>query len=216
MNRIISAVFAVIFAISAPFAALAKDDEPGDFDYYVLALSWNASWCEREGDERGAPQCAPRHDYGFTMHGLWPQHEKGWPEYCRKAGRDPSKRESAAMEDIMGSAGLAWYQWKKHGRCTGLDGPDYYALAREAYGRISRPAILRQLEKDVRIAPDVLEEAFLEANPGLTADGVTIACRDGFFTEARICLTRDLEPRSCAPDTVKDCRASSVRFPAMR
>ena len=37
------------------------------------------------------------------------------------------------------------------------------------------------------------------------ADGVTIACRDGALTEVRICLTRDLQPRDCAPDSRRDC-----------
>ena len=36
------------------------------------------------------------------------------------AERDPSRRESQQMADIMGSGGLAWHQWQKHGRCSGL------------------------------------------------------------------------------------------------
>ncbi|MEM1163843.1 MAG: ribonuclease T, partial [Pseudomonadota bacterium] len=41
-----------------------------DFTHYVLALSWNASWCAIEGDSRNADQCDPRHELGFTLHGL--------------------------------------------------------------------------------------------------------------------------------------------------
>ena len=197
-------------------AAAAQDRPAGDFDYYVLALSWNASWCEAEGDARDADQCDPRADLGFTVHGLWPQHERGYPEWCQTRGRDPSRRQSDAMADVMGSGGLAWHQWKKHGRCTGLDGADYYALTREAFARVTRPEAIRGLDRRVRVDPEVIEAAFLDANPGLPADGVTVTCRDGLLREVRVCLTRSLAPRACAPDARRDCRARSVELPPMR
>ena len=204
----------VITALAGP--AAADGERAGDFDYYVLALSWNASWCAREGDRRGADQCEARHDHGFTLHGLWPQNETGWPRFCRTSQRDPSKRQTGAMTDIMGSGGLAWYQWKKHGRCTGLSGEDFLRLSRVAYERVNRPDILRRTGKDLILPPRVIEEAFLEANPALEADGVTVTCRNGYVQEVRVCLTRDLEPRACAPDVARDCRARTAKFPAMR
>lgn len=194
----------------------AAGDQPGAFDFYVLALSWNASWCAREGDARGADQCDARHDLGFTLHGLWPQREAGWPEYCASPRRDPTRAESAGMADIMGSGGLAWHEWRKHGRCTGLDGPDYYALSRRAYESVVRPALLRESPRDVSVAPEVVEAAFLEVNPDLEADGVTVRCRSGMLHEVRICLTRDLAPRACSAETVRDCAANSTLIPMMR
>jgi ribonuclease T2 len=215
--RIVVATLAGALALPGGAAtAQQRGAEPGSFDYYVLALSWNASWCEAEGDARDAAQCDPREDHGFTVHGLWPQNERGWPEWCASPARDPSRRDSAAMADIMGSGGLAWHQWKKHGRCTGLSGRDYYALTRAAWERVRRPAALRELERRVAIAPEVVEAAFLEANPELDADGVTITCRDGLLREVRVCLTRDLRPRLCAPDARRDCGARSVALPPMR
>ena len=50
-----------------------RQNEPGQFDYYVLALSWSPSFCEASG-ERGTPpqqQCGAR-AYSFVVHGLWP------------------------------------------------------------------------------------------------------------------------------------------------
>ena len=197
-------------------AARADGERAGDFDYYVLALSWNASWCEIEGDRRGADQCDDRHEFGFTLHGLWPQYEQGWPAYCRTRERDPSRSDTALMADIMGSGGLAWHQWKKHGRCSGLSARDYLDLSRFAYRSINRPGILRRLPRDVSAPPSVVEEAFLEANPALEADQITITCRDGYLQEARICLTRDLQPRRCGRDVIRDCSARSVTVPMMR
>lgn len=193
-------------------AARADGERPGDFDYYVLSLSWSPTWCALEGEQRGSPQCENDADFGWVLHGLWPQYEDGWPSYCPTRERNPSRRDTANMADIMGSSGSAWHQWNKHGKCSGLSSDDYYALSREAYRRITRPALLRQLDKAVRLPATVIEDAFLEDNPELSANQVTITCKAGRIQEARICLTRSLEPRACGRDVSRDCTLSDALF----
>ncbi|WP_199258790.1 ribonuclease T2 family protein [Paracoccus binzhouensis] len=188
-------------------AALAQD-VAGRFDYYILSLSWSPSWCRAEGDAEDAAQCDAGRRIGFVVHGLWPQYERGWPEDCRTGARDPSRRETRAMADVMGSGGLAWYQWKKHGRCSGLPARDYFALTRKAAGAIAIPEPLRRLDRDVTLPAQVVEAAFIEANPALTRDGITVTCRDRALQEVRICLTRELEPRACGVDARRDCSGS--------
>lgn len=204
------------YLILATLLVSALPARADEFSHYVLALSWNASWCVLEGDARNADQCDPRHDLGFTLHGLWPQGDRGWPEFCRTGERDPSPRMTAAMADIMGSSGLAWYQWKKHGRCSGLDAAEYFKLSRDAYAMIRRPGILRKVDKRLRISPDVLEKAFLEANPKLKPNQIAVTCRDGYAQEVRICLTKGLVPRACSPQVERGCGADRVIFPPMR
>jgi len=204
------------------FAALlgspvrAQSDRAGDFDYYVMALSWSSNWCALEGDARGEDQCLPGRNLGFTLHGLWPQHETGWPEWCRTTARDPSRRESAAMADIMGGAGLAWYQWKKHGRCSGLAPQDYFDLSRSAFASVAFPEVFTRITKDLTLPARVVEEAFLEVNPQLSRDMVTVTCRAGLIQEVRICLTRDLEPRLCGADIRRDCSLTDAGLNALR
>ncbi|MEM9900705.1 MAG: ribonuclease T2 [Pseudomonadota bacterium] len=193
----------------------ADGNRAGAFDYYVMALSWSPSWCDREGHARGAEQCAPARKTGWMLHGLWPQHERGWPANCASFEPDPSRRTTSAMADIMGSGGLAWHQWKKHGRCAGLHPRDYFALSREAFDSVVRPPVLRRLEKDVRLTASVVEEAWLEVNPTLQADMLTVTCRDGYVQEVRICLTKGLVPRNCGADVVRDCSLDSALFPAI-
>ena len=41
---------AFLIWLIATLPALAKDDVAGEFDYYVLALSWSPNWCAIEGD----------------------------------------------------------------------------------------------------------------------------------------------------------------------
>jgi ribonuclease T2 len=130
--------------------------------------------------------------------------------------RDPTRAETAAMADIMGGAGLAFYQWKKHGRCSGLSAPDYYATARQAFGKVTIPPVFTQMSKTLEVPAEVIEGAFLESNPGLARDQITVTCKQGYIQEVRICLTRDLEPRRCGADTIRDCRLDDAVLPAVR
>lgn len=196
--------------------ARAEGEPAGAFDYYVLALSWTPSWCAIEGDARGSGQCDPGQGYGFTLHGLWPQYEDGWPSFCPTTERMPSRAMTGAMVDIMGSSGLAWHQWRKHGVCSGLSAAEYFDLSREAYARVTRPELLRRLTREVRLPARVIEEAFLEANPGLEPDMLTVTCRAGRVQEVRLCLTRALEPRVCGADVVRDCTLEAAIFSPMR
>jgi len=196
----------------ATAALLPQPAAAQDFDYYLLALSWTPSFCEAEADENDREQCAPGRGLGFTLHGLWPQYEDGWPEFCGATTRDPTRRETAAMADIMGSGGLAWYQWRKHGRCSGLAPEDYFAAARVAYDALALP------ELDGALRGADLERAFRDANPGLDADAVIVTCRGDLIREVRICLDTRLAPRTCSPEVLDDaCRyAGPLEMPPVR
>jgi ribonuclease T2 len=207
---------ALILMLATAGAALAEGERPGRFDYYILSLSWSSAWCATTGDAQGADQCDPRHDFTFTLHGLWPQNEVGWPSRCRTAEAPPSRAMTAGMEDIMGSSGLSWHEWQTHGTCSGLSAGDYFALARKAYGRITIPPVLAKVTKPLTVAPRVIEDAMIEANPGLTPQAITIECDQGRISEARICLTKDLDFRACGVDAARDCRMPGAVLEPMR
>ena len=208
------AVLLLVLALALP--AHAEDDAAGDFDYFVMALTWSPNWCALEGDARRDDQCDARHAYGFTLHGLWPQYETGYPSGCRSTQRDPSRAETAAMTDIMGSGGLAWYQWKKHGRCTGLTAHDYFATARRAYGALRLPDVFQRLTRRITLPARVVEDAFVEANPALPRDAITVTCDAGMIQEVRLCLTKDLAPRRCGDDVIRDCRMTDAVMEPVR
>jgi ribonuclease T2 len=207
-------LFALLAMLASP--VWADGEKPGDFDYYVLSLGWSPTWCALTGDERRDPQCDAGTGFGFTLHGLWPQYEAGWPAYCRTVERDPTRGETAVMADIMGGAGLAFHEWKKHGRCSGLSASDYYALSRQAYDAVKLPDILRGLSKDIQLPASVVEDAFLEVNPNLAREMITITCEDGMIDEVRLCLDRDLSPRRCGDDVIRDCRMKNAVMEAVR
>jgi ribonuclease T2 len=196
--------------------ARAEGERAGDFDYYVLSLSWSAAWCALEGDARDDPQCDKGRGLTFILHGLWPQFEDGWPSFCRTTEQDPTRAQTAAMADIMGGSGLAFYQWKKHGRCSGLTAGDYFRNARRAYDALVIPEFFSGVDRPLTLPASVIEDAFLEANPVLQRDQITITCKDGLVQEARICLTKDLTPRRCGEDVVRDCRLSDAILKPVR
>jgi ribonuclease T2 len=212
--RAFMAVVALFCLVSG--GARAEGERAGAFDYYVMALSWSAGWCALTGDARHDPQCDRGRGLTFVLHGLWPQNERGYPSYCRTGARDPSRSETEAMADIFGGAGAAFYQWKKHGRCAGLSSGDYYATARRAFGAVKIPPVFAKINKDLKVPAEVIEGAFLESNPGLTRDQVTVTCNAGMIQEVRICLTKDLEPRRCGADTLRDCTLKDALLEAVR
>ena len=63
---------------------------------------------------------------------------------------------------------------------------------------------------------EVVEGAFLEANPGLKPDQITVTCRDGMIQEVRLCLTKDLAPRRCGADVIRDCRLKDAVLEPLR
>ena len=94
------------FTILAAFALLttpaqADGERAGVFDYYVMALSWSPNWCATEGDAKGSEQCDSRHDYGWTLHGLWPQFRQGWPSYCRTTEAPPTRRQTSRTKTAI-------------------------------------------------------------------------------------------------------------------
>lgn len=212
MRRILLALAALCWAGQA----LAEGERAGDFDYYVMSLSWSSAWCQLEGDVRDDPQCDAGRGLTFVLHGLWPQYEDGWPSYCRTGERDPTRAMTATMADIMGGAGPAFYQWKKHGRCAGLSAEAYFQTVRQAYESIRIPDVFADVSVPLTLPASVVEDAFMEANPDLSRDQITITCKDGLIQEARICLTPDLSPRRCGADAIRDCRLTDAVLEPVR
>lgn len=186
------------------------------FDFYVLALSWSPSYCEAEGENANRQQCASGRPYAFVVHGLWPQFERGYPENCRTDERDVDNATLRGLYDLMPSAGLIRHQWRKHGSCSGLSQADYFRVLRQARERVVVPERFRKLNDYQTVAPGDAEKAFLDANPGLPADGAAVTCDRHYLREVRICMTTDLAFRACPEIDSRACRLAKVVMPPMR
>lgn len=187
------------------------------FDFYVLSLSWSPSYCASSEGASNRQQCGTSRRYGFVVHGLWPQNENGYPQFCSSG--EPDRVPDAtgrAMFDIMPSMGLIGHQWRKHGSCSGLTQKEYFALTRAAFETVNLPQTISKGSKDQTISADGLEKAFLSANPGMSQQGIALSCDGGRFEEVRICLTQDLKFRSCQQVDRQGCQIKTMTIPPIR
>ncbi len=163
-------------AVAPAGAQTLGQNVPGDFDYYVLTLSWSPSYCEAEGARADRFQCASGRPYHFVVHGLWPQYERGWPEFCRTTDSRPSEATVRGMLDIMPSPSLVLHEWQKHGTCAGLSVDGYFELVRKARQAVRIPPAFLSIDKYVSVEPVSIETAFRTANPGLAAEAIAVGC----------------------------------------
>ncbi len=187
------------------------------FDYYVLALSWSPSYCAAEGDNANRQQCGAARRYGFIVHGLWPQFERGYPSNCATdRPLDVPRAEIQALYDIMPAAGLIRHQWKKHGTCSGLSRKDFFKTLRAARETITIPSRYKKLTDYQMVDPAAVEKAFLAENPGAKPDGIIVTCDKRYLREVRLCLTKSLSHRSCPSLERRSCRRGKVVMPPAR
>ncbi len=185
------------------------------FDFYVLSLSWSPTWCLENDPNGRSQQCAAENSHGFIVHGLWPQNERGYPEFCRT--REPDRVPEAlgrGLFDIMPSMGLIGHEWRKHGSCSGLSQKDYFTVLRAARERINIPASLQTVQQQERTSPTDIETRLTGANPGLQANAIAVGCTAGRVEEVRICFNKDLTFRACGEIDRGGCKVKNLSLPA--
>jgi ribonuclease T2 len=215
--RVVTVVVALLIAAGTGSAQDRRQNQPGQFDYYVLALSWSPSFCESAG-ERGTPpqqQCGAR-PYSFVVHGLWPQYEKGFPEFCQVPAPRLDRNIVSSMLDLMPATRLIFHEWDKHGTCSGLPARGYFETVRKARAVVKIPDTYIEPQEFLTVTPDEVEEAFVNANPGLTRDAIAVTCDRRRLGEVRICLSRDLGFRACPEIDRRACRRDKVVMPPVR
>ena len=191
-----------------PLTARAQSSS---FDFYVLALSWSPGFCALEGEAKGRAQCAPGARTGFVVHGLWPQAGADSAIDC-PAGQRPIPRASLDVaRDLFPDEGLARYQWRKHGGCSGLPPSAWFDDVRRARAAIVLPPDLTAQREDVRIEPEDILRRFRATNPRLRPGMAAVSCPREIFQEIRICMSRDLRDFVPCPQVVRQsCRARSI------
>jgi ribonuclease T2 len=212
----------LVLAVALAGTAVAQDrrqNSPGQFDFYVLALSWSPSFCEaaaeRGNSGRGAQiQCG--RPYAFVVHGLWPQYERGFPQYCQRPSPRLDRNIMTSMLDLMPAPGLIFNEWDKHGTCSGLGARGYFESVRKARAAVKIPEEFLQLPEEKVIAPADLEAAFIKVNPGLSRASMSVICTSRRLSEVRICFSKDMQFRACDEIDRRACRRDEVVMPPVR
>src|SRR5581483_7628047 len=94
-------------------------NQPGDFSYYMLVLSYAPDFCSQSNARKYPRECGTGRRVGFVVHGLWPQSDTSrGPESC-----GPASPVSAAIIDAtlpyIPAASLIQHEWATHGTCSG-------------------------------------------------------------------------------------------------
>jgi ribonuclease T2 len=213
----------VSLALFVVFAGMARAQDrrqnaPGEFDFYVLALSWSPSFCEAaaERGNSGRAQVQCERPYSFVVHGLWPQYERGFPEYCQRPSPRLARNIMTSMLDLMPAPGLIFNEWKKHGTCSGLGGRAYFETIRKARSAVKIPPEYLKLSEPKTVAPAEVEDAFIKVNPGLSTAAIAVTCNRTRLSEVRICMSKDLQFRACEEIDRRACQRDQVVMPPLR
>jgi len=187
---------------------------PGQFDFYVLSLSWSSGFCKTPAAARARRQCEPGADLGFVVHGLWPQYERGYPSDCEPGAREPSRIALQATAGLYPDEGLARHEWRKHGVCSGKSPTDYFADVRRARDAVTIPPPFQAAKEDQTWTPIDIERAFIAANRRLRPGMLGVACAGGILQEVRICFSKDLRDFHACPEVSRQgCRTREVSVP---
>jgi ribonuclease T2 len=175
---------------------------PGQFDFYLLNLSWSPEFCATHSD---SPECG--HGLGFVVHGMWPQDTNGdFPEDCSNA---PGPTNPQADIDIIPTVSLVEHEWQTHGTCSGLGADDYFAQIHKAFAAVKIPQNIGTGNDASGVPPADLLARFASANPSYPAGSFALSCGNNRLTAVEICLTKNLQPEAC--QGVRSCRANVVK-----
>src|ERR1700730_2721122 len=213
---------AALIGVAAAGTASAQDrwqNAPGEFDFYVLSLSWSPSFCEaaseRGNEGRAQAQCGGR-PFSFVVHGLWPQYEHGFPDYCQRPSPRLDRNIMSSMLALMPAPGLIFNESDKHGTCPDLPGRAYRETTRRARWAVKIPPEYLELSEPKTVAPAEIEDAFIKANPGLSASAIAVTCNRTRLSEVRICMSKELQFGACDEIDRRACRRDQVVMPPMR
>ena len=121
-------------------------DAAGSFDYYLLSLSVAPSFCALTPANAAKRECRTLtaddvRQTPLTIHGLWPNRARlstnRQPQDCDGPPFELSRGVQAELRRYMPAGpGLARYEWRKHGTCSGMSADSYFG----AETRLARAA----------------------------------------------------------------------------
>jgi ribonuclease T2 len=211
MDRLNNLLLIALMAMAAGAAQAARPGgQPGHFDHYIVSLSWSPAFCAANKDPH---QCAPGRRLGFVLHGLWPQHEAGYPQHCSTEKLSAKVRDQYAA--LFPAPRMVVHQWTKHGTCSGLAPGQYFDLSARLQDQLRIPETFQSPAAPFRTSLRGFIDAFNTANPSLPRHAVLPFCSRGgkFLREIRACYSKAGQARTCGAGEIKrsyrSCREPS-------
>jgi ribonuclease T2 len=184
---------AVLSPMRQPYAQTGRDlgpQPPGQFDFWVLSLTWVPGFCKTHHDSQ---ECG--RDLGFALHGLWPESKNGYPSDCASDALPGDVR--ATNVTLFPSPQMIDHEWSKHGTCSGLGPSGFFDKTRSLLGSVNIPAEYQHGANIRSSSASTVKAAFLAANPGFSAGSLVVACTGKRISEIHICLDRNGGARVC-------------------
>lgn len=185
----------------------AADGPQGQFDYYVLALSWAPNYCAGHPKDHSR-ECGAGQQANFVLHGLWPQTNRGNPPTRCVEAQPVSRALVRHMLEYYPSRGLIQHEWQQHGVCSGVSAGEYFDQVEQAFNAIKIPDQYRNWNRDDSLGVRDIEQSFAQANHA-PREAFRITCHDGEMVSLEACLTKDLQYMACTA-SVRECRSPQV------
>lgn len=203
-------LLATIIGLACALPALPQQPgKAGQFDYYLLVLSWSPEFCH---SKPGNAQC--KEHRGFVLHGFWPQYNNGsYPVGCtttRPAPTDLSKIKQIMPPEIVA------HEWQKHGTCSGLSGDAYFRLAESVFASVKIPADLIAPTRTATFRPSALKKDFEGTNPALADQDIAIQLHQGYLNAVELCFSKGEHPTPTACLHIHDVSGGTFKVPPVR
>ncbi|MEI7639637.1 MAG: hypothetical protein WCJ37_20140 [Syntrophus sp. (in: bacteria)] len=197
---ILSNLLIMAFILASPvYGGNAPRNVSGDFDFYVLAMSWSPDFCAGQIG-KDSEQCSPERNPGFVLHGLWPQYQKGFPKSCSSVPFPSSlKRE---FPGLFPNDRLYAHEWHRHGTCSGLLPREYLALAQKLKQAVPIPTRYLHLREPLRTTTTALKKEFKVVDASQPDNGMAVFCSGSgrFLKEVFLCYNRHGKPTACSSE----------------
>jgi len=212
---------------------------PGDFDYYVFALSWSADFCNGS-KYPGCINPVPFARQHLTIHGLWPGYNESrsghpWPQCCPnspdgqyfdwsvyqalKADLDtywPDAKLSDPTPQQMNQS--FWnHEWNKHGTCSGLSQMAYFTeTLYHIFAAVPTPALISNSVGSYLTQQQVYNAFGSPVCGSGQPCAVGIDCsKKNQFTQVLTCWDHSLRRITCPAASVgkKTCTQDTIYIP---
>ena len=221
MEKTVIWAFLLVCLLSTTAFAKQSIAEPGKFDSYVFALSWQPAFCESKQDKKECTSQTPdRYDAkNLVLHGLWPNknddknHKYGFcnvknsikkldsaKKWCKMPAPDLSTATKDSLAKYMpGYAScLERHEWYKHGSCSGLEADEYFTKAYQFVAKVAETNFGKYISVNVGHTIDssiLFAEFEKDFGPG-SRKLVNLYCTDNqnpsMLTEVRMYLVNPL------------------------
>ncbi|TGZ36079.1 hypothetical protein EQ875_00925 [Photobacterium damselae subsp. damselae] len=180
----------------------------GNFDSYVLALTWQPGFCEHFSYKGKKPECDAINSgklasTNLTLHGLWPNKKSCGTNYgyCDDSNKLDLSRSTINkiapwMPNFYYQTKFGEYEWRKHGTCQTQSADQYFMTAVDLVKQVDASEIGQYIKENIgrNIKADQFKQALVDKMGKEAVNRIRLSCTKGkYLNEVRINLPEPLD-----------------------